>query len=41
MIATNSLKRRGPGTISLTEVDDSLMNESLVSNFIFLIVIKT
>ncbi|XP_070496474.1 protein daughter of sevenless [Chironomus tepperi] len=32
MAGTNSLKRRGPETISLTEVDDSLLNDSLASN---------
>jgi hypothetical protein len=27
---SNTLKKRGPETISLSEVDDSLLNDSLV-----------
>ncbi|KAG5677120.1 hypothetical protein PVAND_006903 [Polypedilum vanderplanki] len=35
IVGTNSLKRRGPETISLSEVDDSLLNESIASNHSF------
>lgn len=30
MAGTDSVKRRGPGTISLCEIDDTLLNESSV-----------
>ncbi|KAL7045766.1 hypothetical protein ACKWTF_002328 [Chironomus riparius] len=40
MAETNLPKRRGPETISLTEVDDSLLNDSLVSKICLKYLIK-